>query len=512
MPLSNKKVSGAEEPMSDSDISRLSESTASSSDSESPRESFTSGSSSKHASPASSPPNSRTFDEMMATTRNLSNLALAHEIVTNEKFHLSNIDLPPNSLEAKVKQIVHKAFWDCLESELNENPPQYDHAIKLFEEIKEILLSFLTPGTNRLRTQICDVLDVDLLKQQAEHNAVDIYKLGQYIIVLMGKLCAPIRDEDVKNLKASGNIVQMLRDVFRVLDLMKMDMVNYTIQNIRPQLQSQLVEYERAKFQEILEKSPDALSQTIKWIENSLKDAIQKRTTDTSSSANGLSMDNLSPTLVLNNGYLKLLQADYQSTMPETLLTDDVRIQELKHKLQQVKILACVCLITQNTMGSCCTAAITEKIKEITEILLQGMNSKAFNITDALKSLSVKVCYEVDKSLNERCLSTLSSEAQDNLQGQICNIVNKDHPICSLIEKRIQEYLSTFLCLPYPYKRVPKLPGGLTTVQKEIECIAFHYANIVNFNKQVCGPFYASIFRKLLFSEPPGRKPETESM
>jgi len=37
-----------------------------------------------------------------------------------------------------VKQIVHKAFWDHLESELNEDPPEYEHAIKLFEEIKEV--------------------------------------------------------------------------------------------------------------------------------------------------------------------------------------------------------------------------------------------------------------------------------------------------------------------------------------------------------------------------------------
>lgn len=43
----------------------------------------------------------------------------------------------PCSLEGRVKKIVHKAFWDLLESGLNEDPPEYEHAIKLFEEIKE---------------------------------------------------------------------------------------------------------------------------------------------------------------------------------------------------------------------------------------------------------------------------------------------------------------------------------------------------------------------------------------
>lgn len=37
---------------------------------------------------------------------------------------------------------------------------------------------------------------------------------------------------------------------------MKMDMVNFTINNIRPQLQMQSVEYERTKFQAILDQTP----------------------------------------------------------------------------------------------------------------------------------------------------------------------------------------------------------------------------------------------------------------
>jgi len=37
-----------------------------------------------------------------------------------------------------VKDMVHKAFWDSLESELNDDPPEYDHAIKLLEEIRDV--------------------------------------------------------------------------------------------------------------------------------------------------------------------------------------------------------------------------------------------------------------------------------------------------------------------------------------------------------------------------------------
>lgn len=37
-----------------------------------------------------------------------------------------------------VSDTMHKAFWDNLETELNDNPPIYGQAIKLLEEIREV--------------------------------------------------------------------------------------------------------------------------------------------------------------------------------------------------------------------------------------------------------------------------------------------------------------------------------------------------------------------------------------
>ncbi|NXE45951.1 T11L2 protein, partial [Casuarius casuarius] len=502
---------------SDSDSSRFSESAASSSDSEYSRQSFNSDSSSKPSSPASaSPPKMVTFDELMAAARNLTNLTLAHEIAVNANFCIKHEDLPRNSFAGTVKQILHKAFWDCLESELNEDPPEYEHAIKVFAEIKEILLSFLTPGANRIQNQICEVLDTDLIRQQAEHNAVDIHGLANYIINTMGKLCAPIRDNDIKQLKATDNIVELLRQIFHVLDLMKMDMANYTIQNLRPYLQRNLVDYERTKFQEILEETPSALDLTTEWIKESIEDELSSISDESSSSPGAdcsSSKPNLSPTLVLNNGYLKLLQWDYHKTIPETLITDEVRLQELREKLTQLKIIACVCLITNNTVGAAIVNVpdLADQLKRISFPLLEGMNKKTFDLKEALNAISVQVCSRVNRSLSERGLPTLTTEMQNNLMGQIASIVEENNPVSSLIDKRIQFFMKSLLALPSFQKCMPTMPGGLSVIQTEVEFIGSQYASIVNFNKQVYGPFYANILRKLLFSEAPGGKAETEA-
>lgn len=51
-----------------------------------------------------------------------------------------------------------------------------------------------------------------------------------------------------------------IREIFRVLDLMKMDMINLTIDNLRLVLHRQGVEYERATFQSVLDKTPSECS------------------------------------------------------------------------------------------------------------------------------------------------------------------------------------------------------------------------------------------------------------
>ncbi|XP_054844550.1 LOW QUALITY PROTEIN: T-complex protein 11-like protein 2 [Eublepharis macularius] len=505
-----------DEQNSDCDSSRCSESTASSCDSEYSRQSFTSDSSSKSSSPAStSPPKVVTFDEMMAAARNISNLTLAHEIAVNENFHLQRIEHPQNSLPGRVRQIVHKAFWDRLEEDLNEDPPEYEHAIKLFEEIKEILLSFLNPGANRMRSQICEVLDIDLIKQQAQHNAVDILGLANYVISTMGKMCAPVRDNDVNQLKATGNIVALLRQIFHVLDLMTMDMVNFTIQNLRPHLQRNLVDYERAKFQEILEETPSALDLTMEWIRESIQEELSSVSCETSSSsgADGISKPNLSPTLILTNSYLKLLQWDYQKkTIPETLVTDEGRLRELSEKLNQLKIVACICLITSNMVGAAIEGIpdFGDKQKRISFVLLEGMNKKTFDLKEALNAIGLQTCSEISESLTERGFPPLNEEIRGNLVGQICNIVEEDNPVSSLIDKRTHLYMRSLLASPCFQKSMPTIPGGLAVIQTEMESIGSQFANIVNLNKQVYGPFYANIFRKLLFSQPVTSTAETE--
>uniref|UniRef100_W5MA89 T-complex 11, testis-specific-like 1 n=1 Tax=Lepisosteus oculatus TaxID=7918 RepID=W5MA89_LEPOC len=281
----------------------------------------------------SSPPRFVSVEELMETAKGVTNMALAHEIVVNGGFQVKPSHLTEGrvtSLEKRVREIVHKAFWDCLEAQLSEDPPTYDHAIRLLGEIKETLLSFLLPGHSRLRNQINEVLDLELIRQEAENGALDINKVAEFVISMMGTLCAPARDEEIKKLRDITAIVPLFKAIFSVMDLMKIDMANFAVSSIRPHLMQQSVEYERKKFQEFIEKQPNSLDFTQKWLQDAANALVnvEAEASPPCAGAAGLRAPALSPLTVHNQAYLRLLKWDHtRSPFPEISVMHTRRFQ-----------------------------------------------------------------------------------------------------------------------------------------------------------------------------------------
>lgn len=52
---------------------------------------------------------------------------------------------------------------------------------------------------------------------------------------------------------------------------------------------------------------------------------------------------------------------------------------------------------------------------------------------EALTAIGLQTCSEINQSLTERGFPPLNKEVHANLAGQICNIIEEDNPITSLI-------------------------------------------------------------------------------
>ena len=209
------------------------------------------------------------LSELMDAARGVTNMFLAHEIAVDKDFMLEKLkpEPQPGSMEEQVKNIVHQAFWDVLATELSEEPPQYGHALSLLSEIRETLIGLLLPSQTRVKDAISERLDLELIAQQAENQVLDVKGYALFIIDLLGKLCAPVRDEEVAALKTNlDDLVELFKNIMTVLDHMKLDMANFTIQQARPFIVSQSVEYEKTKFKEFLNTQDDGLKFTRDWL------------------------------------------------------------------------------------------------------------------------------------------------------------------------------------------------------------------------------------------------------
>ena len=74
-----------------------------------------------------------------------------------------------------------------------------------------MLLSLLSPRQSRLRSEVEEALNTDLLKREAEHGALNVPHLSKYVLNTMALLCAPVRDEAVQKLDNITDSALLLR-------------------------------------------------------------------------------------------------------------------------------------------------------------------------------------------------------------------------------------------------------------------------------------------------------------
>ncbi|XP_050997323.1 T-complex protein 11 homolog [Acomys russatus] len=445
-------------------------------------------------------------EEDTETVSQLSKLSIAQKIAITQKFVVEEEDdLSQESSERKFVERMYNAFWDHLKEQLSKTPPDFSCILELLVNIKQILVSLLLPRQNRLRHEIEEALNINLLREETERGGLDVPHLSSYIINLMALMCAPIRDAAVQELGAIKDPVQLLRGIFQVLGLMKMDMVNYSIHNIRPYLQEQSIQNERAQFQELLDKQPDLLDCTTKWMTRAVTDLITSlRNTPSSFSGLGSSIpapkpdpDPPSLTTVLYQGYLTLVLKDHGiEEFPETLLTDKARLQTMKSKLRHLTVLASVLLVARSFSCGVLFSSpdFVDKLKAITKDLIEEFNSKP---EESMLNVSEQVSQEIHQGLQDTGLTALTTENRASLVCQLRNIAKKENCIRIIIEQRIHLFLKCCL-IRGMQESLLDFPGGLLFIEPELAELGWKFVNLIHHNQLVFNPYYAEILKNII--------------
>ena len=332
---------------------------------------------------------------------------------------------------------------------------------------------------------INEKLDLDLIAQQAEHDALNFQDYATYVLNLMAQLCAPIRDEEVAKLRTTHEIVPLFKGILETLDLMKLDMANFHVQQARPMIVSQSVEYEKEKFKEFLAKQSDGLQITREWL---------KRHAPEESEIQDPKYHKLLTNRILTESYLELLEWDDYHMLPETLAMDQKRIESLRDAAERTALSTAVILLTFSNISGFVipmhAQSLKEKIKKHIDILLEDF----FDDTDLLKllpSVSAQVVKDVNDYLGEQDKPLLPESSRKNLEDQIAEMEDPNHRIRDLVQRRILEFNKQAISAS---RSAPlQIPPGLTLCQKELAQIAGNFVRLVNYNRAVFGEFYTEI-------------------
>lgn len=440
------------------------------------------------------------LNELMDAAHGVSNMYLAHEIAVDKDFMLEKLKPEESEMEIQVKKIVHQAFWDVLKMELSEDPPLFNRALSLLEDVRTALVGLLLPSQHRIKDGIMERLDLDLIAQQASNGVLDVFSYSTYVLDLMSKLCAPVRDEEIGALRQIKDVVPLFQGIMKTMEHMKLDMANFMVQQARPIIVSQSVEYEKIKFKEFLQTQVDGLELTRSWLKR------HKPTDD--ESANDPRYKKLVVNRILNDAFVELLEWDDYFALPETLAMDAKRIVALRDAVERMAVSTGVILLVFSNISGFVIPADAQKLKEDMKKHIDILLEPFYDDSDLIRILpdvALQVVKDVNDYLGSRGKAALPESTVKTLMDQIPEMEDPNHRIRDLVQRRVLEFnkqaISTARSAPL------QVPPGLTLCQKELAQVAGAFVRLVAYNRSVFGDFYADIIdNHVLFTEPAERR------
>ncbi|XP_070506123.1 T-complex protein 11-like protein 1 isoform X2 [Chironomus tepperi] len=439
----------------------------------------------------SSPARILSLDEVQDMVKNIKNMALAHEIAVNTDFKLEKYEPPENSIEKIIKETMHKAFWDILRTQLESEPPVYDHALVLLADIKEAFQSIFLENNKKALDKINEMLDTDLIKQQAEQGVLDFKSYSNYIIHIMSLACAPIRDEQVAKLREIEDIVDSFKGILETLELMKLDMANCILNAARNEVIANSVKYEQQKFKEYLEFYKDGFPATEKWLKRNIPE-ISETEQSTSTQTNDINPDKKIKDVIFN-AYMELLSWDKENDFPEFFSMDRERLVALQGRALRVCACASSLAIVSGLPAISQSAEIKKSLAKEIEILLQNVNTEK-ELEDALQNVWLQIKSVLTKRLHELYQKSLDDETESSLKAHIMKIATLDEsPVRKLMWKRLYTYIQLIL---RSNVAIPP-PPGFQEFSDELEALGQAFRRVTYYNYAVYNEYYNEILNKL---------------
>ena len=483
------------------------------------------------------------IDKLIKTANTMSSMMMAHKIALEDDFKLEPgmdisgplMSLSPiigssptgagsgpsgePSLHSRVKDIVHEAYWDLFRDEIKsqsseiEEERKFEQSKQLICDIKQKIIELLLPQHARLKQDIEDKLDAQMIDQLTRCDSFSLLDYGKYILSVLAKLCAPVRDEKLKELSQLDDIVLLYRGIMELLEMMRLDLANFTLNRFKPHIKAHSHDYERDKFNEILKQQKsigiDGLEYTRIWLDRAVKrvdsvhgvaDLIANHNEPMSTSSVGIEestfKDEASDTKLnkilrsevlnktLNVAYCELLEwsPQTQKLYPETLLFDEGTFKSLGDQYKVLLLTSSILLTTfaflkgfklhednyfkvliKSHIITLLTASYERQPStnlannEQVSTSSGGSSGKLLAPIDQVKleTVSAKLCEDIKQRITETDSTLLDKfeEQKELLKRQILDLESSSNRIRELARRRIIEFAETLLELDFKHQQ-----------------------------------------------------------
>lgn len=436
------------------------------------------------------------------------NMKIAHELILDPDFTVEKIDelkgksIEVINLEKEVRAQMKKAWFDKISSQFeNDN---FQSLIEILLGIKENLLAVvidtddITKSNSKSLQLINDVIDIDLIKQQiASVSNYQPKELIESICKLMLSLCAPVRDEAIKEIKQSKSYSEGFKKLIDISEIIKTDSANFKLQVLKPILRQQAVTYEREKFEDQLKSSNVSLNITKEWLRcanNSVSSKTEKRNPENIPQMNLTKFKNVFDEafldLIFDTKSSLLLKPDY----PETLELDRIRLNQMQNEICALTIVSALIIQLISSI-----TVIKDNKSLIIEIKKNIMLSLEDKNTDS-KQLGLMVIQTIEGTILKEDPNNsykLTDKQRDIIHSASERILNTQDAVFSLINRRIRTIFK--IRLENNVFKLDKVVSlGLEYISQELDKLSLVASTLSSFNREVYAPYYDSIIIELL--------------
>ncbi|KAL8740530.1 MAG: hypothetical protein Q9190_006780, partial [Brigantiaea leucoxantha] len=266
------------------------------------------------------------------------NRTVIHELAINKEYR---IDISPKTnMREDIIRIVSEKMRREFESEFGDA-----FIVAMAEMIREKLFGLVAPGKS-LHALISESLDTSMIANDVKIGAFSYQRFFNFMSSLLPKICAPVRDIDVKAFveDQTEDPIERLAGLNYVIDLLSIDHANFILQSNASALIKEASGYEQRCFAGIVNDQP--LHRTLQWWKDALKGIRE-------SEARTGSANKTSPYRIYMQGLVSTAIAvgEVQDVdIPETLELDRERIKRIRNDVHRIVIIDSILLTAKNLM------------------------------------------------------------------------------------------------------------------------------------------------------------------